>query len=209
HCLPDTWHQMSVFLSAASCLDWAARLTGCAGVGDLLDRVAALESGQDDLVFLPYLSGERTPHNDPDAQGVLLGLSHETGPAELGQAVLEGVAFAFADGQDALLATGAEIGQVSVIGGGARSALWGRIIASVLGRPLTYHAAGDVGPAFGAARLARLAVTGEAPADVCTPPPIDHVVEPDAALARALAPRRERFRRLYPLLKDEFARRTA
>ncbi|MBK3776832.1 xylulokinase, partial [Azospirillum brasilense] len=91
-----------------------------------------------------------------------------------------------------------------VIGGGARSALWGRILASALGRPLDYPAGGEVGPAFGAARLARLAVTDEAPETVCRPLEIRHTVEPAPALAAALAPRRRLFRRLYGDLKAAF-----
>lgn len=207
HCLPNTWHQMSVILSAASCLTWVTHLTGAADEAALLAEIEAADTGDDDdsdVVFLPYLSGERTPHNDAYAKGVFFGLSHQTDRAALGRAVLEGVAFALADGQDALLAAGAKIDTVSVIGGGARSAYWGRILASALNHPLTYHQSGDVGPAFGAARLARLAVTGEDLSKVCTPPAVDHVIEPDAKRRAALQPRRERFGRLYPLLKSEF-----
>ena len=155
---------MSVILSAASCLTWVTRLTGAASESQLLAEVEAAGRGTGSLLFLPYLSGERTPHNDPDAKGVFFGLTHDHTRADLARAVLEGVAYAFADGQDVLGEAGTEIATVSVIGGGARSRLWGRILADVLGRPLTYHAGGDVGPAFGAARLARLAVTGEDPA---------------------------------------------
>ena len=204
HCLPNTWHQMSVILSAASCLSWVAGLTGAPNEIQLLDEIEAANDNSSTVVFLPYLSGERTPHNDPHAKGVFFGLSHVTGRAALGRAVLEGVAFAFADGQDALLAADADIAEVSVIGGGAQSNYWGRILASVLGRELTYHAAGEVGPAFGAARLGRLAVTGENPTNVCMPPPVDHVIEPDGNLRDALGARLDRFRRLYPLLKPEF-----
>ena len=156
-------------------------------------------------LFLPYLSGERTPHNDPDAKGAFFGPTHGTDRAALGRAVLEGVAYAFADGQDALVAAGTAIDSVSVIGGGARSRLWGRILAAVLDRPLTYHAGGEIGPAFGAARLARLAVTGEAPEEVCTPPPVSHVVEPDARLRDAFAAGRERFGGRYRSLRPAFA----
>jgi len=205
HCLPDTWHQMSVILSAASCLSWVVRATGAADEAALLAEVEAAGAGPAKVVFLPYLSGERTPHNDPRAKGVFFGLDHQTDRAGLGRAVLEGVAYAFADGQDALLAGGAEIAAVSVIGGGARSRLWGRILAAVLDRPLTYHAGGEIGPAFGAARLGRLAVTGERPADVCTPPPVSHVVEPDPALRDAYATGRDAYVRLYQDLKDTFA----
>ena len=120
--------------------------------------------------------------------------------------MLDGVAFAFADGYDALIEAGTEIEEISVIGGGARSALWGRILAAALGRPMTYHAGSEVGPALGAARLARLAATGERPDEVCTPPPVDRVVEPDEELAGRLAPRLERWRSLYGVLRPEMRR---
>jgi len=205
HCLPDTWHQMSVILSAASCLTWAVGVLGAEDEAALLATIGAGTSGPAGEIFLPYLSGERTPHNDPDAKGVFFGLTHDSDRASLGRAVLEGVAYAFADGQEALLGAGAAIDTVSVIGGGSRSRLWGEILASVLDRPLTYHAGGEEGPAFGAARLARLATTGEDPATVCTPPPVTHVVEPDRALAEHYAERLPRFRRLYTVLAHEFA----
>jgi xylulokinase len=204
HCLPGRWHQMSVVLSAASCLAWVSALTGARNEAALLEEVAALGPEAATPVFLPYLSGERTPHNDPHASGVFFGLSHAHGRAELGWAVLEGVAFALADGQAALLAAGARIGDVAVIGGGARSELWGRILAAALDRPLTYAAEAEVGPAFGAARLGRLAVTGEPAAEVCTPPPVEHVIEPDPALAARCRERHAVFRRLYPALRETF-----
>jgi xylulokinase len=204
HCLPRTFHQMSVLLSAASCLTWITHATGAASEGALLDEVA--QSGRDPgVLFLPYLSGERTPHDDPDARGVLFGLTHATTRADLGRAVLEGVAFAFVDAQDALLAAGATIGRISVIGGGARSALWGRILASALDRELDYHAGAEHGPSFGAARLARLAVTGEEPGDVCTRPPVACTIAPDPALRERYAARIEPFRRLYRDLRASFA----
>jgi len=205
HCLPDTWHQMSVILSAASCLEWVTRMTGFESEAAGLTSVEKETKGPCKEIFLPYLSGERTPHNDPNAKGVFFGLTHETGRHHLVRAVLEGVAYAFADGQDALVAAGADIDTVSVIGGGARSRFWGEILASVLNRPLTYHAGGELGPAFGAARLARLADTGEDPRDVCMPPPVSDTVEPDPALSDAYAGRREMFDTLYPLLKKTFA----
>ena len=133
HCFPGLWHQMSVILSAASCLTWVTRLTGAASESQLLAEVEAAGRGTGSLLFLPYLSGERTPHNDPDAKGVFFGLTHDHTRADLARAVLEGVAYAFADGQDVLGEAGTEIATVSVIGGGARSRLWGRILADVLG----------------------------------------------------------------------------
>ena len=196
---------MSVILSAASCLNWVAKVTGAESEAALLAEVETAGDAPGSIFFLPYLSGERTPHNDPNAKGVFFGLTHDTDRAALGRAVLEGVAYAFADGQDALLAAGTEIDSVSVIGGGARSLLWGRILAAVLNRPLTYHTASEMGPAFGAARLARLAVTGEDPAAVCVPPPVSHVVDPDPGLRDAFAALRNRFVGLYRDLKPAFA----
>lgn len=204
HCLPGTWHQMSVMLSAASCLTWAAKLTGSENEAALLAKVEASPERNERLLFLPYLSGERTPHNDPYATGVLVGLDHETDAAALGRAVLEGVAFALADGQDALLAAGGAIDSVSVIGGGSRSVLWGTILASALERPLVYRKGGEVGPALGAARLARIGVSGEAPADVCRELPEDFVALPDEALCDQYQSSRARFAELYPALCATF-----
>lgn len=202
HALPGMWHQMSVHLSAASCIDWAARLTGVPGPAALFALAEQAGPACGPEVFLPYLSGERTPHNDPHVRGAFLGLDNETDAGRLAAAVLEGVAFTHADGLDALREAGTAITSLSVIGGGARSSYWGRIIAAALGVPLVYFEGGEVGPALGAARLAQIAVTGDDPADVCVRPPVSHIVEPEAALADILAPRRARFRAAYPLIRQ-------
>ena len=205
HCIPNTWHQMSVILSAASCLAWVTKLTKADNEGALLEEVAALDFSKPcEVTFLPYLSGERTPHNDPNAKGVFFGLGHNTDRAVLARAVLEGVAYAFADGQKVLDDAGTEIKEVSVIGGGSKSPLWGKIMASVLGRPLVYRKGADVGPAFGAARLGRLAVTGENPADVCTAGEVVNTVEPDASLSAIYVEGLAKYRALYASLKDHF-----
>jgi xylulokinase len=209
HCLPGAWHQMSVILSAASCLSFLTRLVGADDEAELLAEAETIAPRSEPLLFLPYLSGERTPHNDPNAKGVFFGLTHETRRADLTRAVLEGVAFAFADGQRALSDAHAPIDEVSVIGGGARSALWGRILASALERPLVYRSGGEVGPAFGAARLARLAVTGEAPSTVCTSPAVERVITPDATLSEQYRHKLERYRRLYRELRSSFESTTA
>jgi xylulokinase len=107
------------------------------------------------------------------------------------------VAFAFADGMDVLRAAGTAPARLSVIGGGARSHHWGRIIASVLETPLVYLEGGETGPALGAARLAQLAVDGGAPADICVAPPIARVVEPEPAITDRLAGKRAQFRAAY------------
>lgn len=204
HALPGQWHQMSVILSAASCVDWAARLCGVADAASLFALVEARAAPTTTEMFLPYLSGERTPHNDPNAKGVMFGLTHETDTAALGQAVLEGVALAFRDGLDALLDSGAPLDTITVIGGGARSAYWGKILASALDRPLIYRDGGEVGPAFGAARLARLGLGMDAIEDVCAPPPVTEIIEPDERLSDRFAARRPAFRHLYATLKSSF-----
>ena len=204
HALPEHWHQMSVILSAASCVDWAARLCGLTNAGALFYVAAARNRPAQNEIFLPYLSGERTPHNDPYAQGVVFGLNHESDAASIAQAVLECVAFAFRDGMDELLASGAKLDSIAVIGGGSRSRYWGKIISSVLDRTLTYRDEGAVGPAFGAARLARMAVERTSIADICTPPPILHIAEPDDRMAELYAQKMRRYRGLYQSLKESF-----
>jgi xylulokinase len=204
HALPGSWHQMSVILSAASCVDWAVKLTGMKDAATMFTAIEARNASSGGEIFLPYLSGERTPHNDPNAKGVLFGLGHESDAAAIGQAVLEGVAFAFRDGIDALTDTGAHIDTVTVIGGGARSHYWGRILASALGRPLVYRDGGEVGPAYGAARLAQIAHSSASAKDICTTPAIMHVAEPDTLLADLYAERLPKFRSLYQNLKSSF-----
>ncbi len=204
HALPDRWHQMSVILSAASCVDWASKLCGMATAGDMFAAIDARNTPSSTEIFLPYLSGERTPHNDPTAKGVLFGLTHESDAPSIGQAVLEGVAFAFRDGMDALTDSGAHVDTITVIGGGAKSHYWGRILSSILGRTLIYRDGGEVGPAYGAARLAQLADTGAAVEAVCTAPAISHVAEPDDALVDHYSARHEKFRALYKTLKSSF-----
>jgi xylulokinase len=191
---------MGVILSAASCLDWAVRLTGSTSIET---AVAAAQASREDRVpiFLPYLSGERTPHNDPHATGVLVGLSHDTDAGALIRAVLEGVAFALADAAAAIRAAGTRIDRLAVIGGGSRSRLWGAIIAAALDARLEYRAGADVGPALGAARLARMALTRET-ADVAAPAgELHHAIDPDPALGERLAPRLAAFRALYPAVR--------
>jgi xylulokinase len=213
HALPKTWHQMAVILSAAACVSWITHLTKAENEAALMVELekAAKKAGRFDRapIFLPYLSGERTPHNDPNARGVFFGLSHDTERADLAYAVLEGVAFALADGQSALQDAGTQLGEVSVIGGGSRGAFWGQILADVLQRPLTYREAADVGPALGAARLARLAVTKDTAASVCTAPPVQRVVEPRAAAGDTVKRRHEQFKDLYKQLKPSFERFSA
>ncbi|AKH43228.1 xylulokinase [Altererythrobacter atlanticus] len=198
HCLPGMWHQMSVHLSAASCVDWVARLTGASGAAELFARAEEVGPGSGNELFLPYLSGERTPHNDARVRGAFLGLDHDTDPGRLAQVVLEGVAFALADGLDALRDAGTRVAELSVIGGGARSRYWGSILSAAFEVPLVYLKGGEVGPALGAARLAQLGVDGGNPAHVCARPPVSHRIQPDPSLIERLAHRKSAFREAYP-----------
>ena len=200
HCLPDTWHQMAVHLSAASCIDWGARQLGLAGPAEFFALAETAMPGAAPELFLPYLSGERTPHNDPHIRAAFLACDGDTNPARLASAVLEGVAFAHADGIAALRAGGSVIDRLSVIGGGARSLYWGSILASALDVELDYLEGGEVGPALGAARLARIALTGEDPGHVCVRPPVRATVRPDPQLAERLAPKYAQFRAAYRAL---------
>lgn len=205
HCIENTWHQMSVILSAASCLTWVTQLTGFKDEKSLLNEVEKLDfSSPSSVIFLPYLSGERTPHNNPNAQGVFFGLGHNTNAAELGRAVLEGIAFAFADGQQALMAAGTQIDTVSVIGGGSRSKLWGTILASALNKPLTYRKGAEVGPAFGAARLAKLGVNALDASAVCVASEIDEVIKPNQNMSAYYLEQHKKYQQLYQSLATHF-----
>jgi xylulokinase len=205
HAVPGRWCQMAALLNGASVLAAVAHLLGDADISTLLAEVEARFAGPSRLLVLPYLSGERTPHDDPYAKGVVFGLTGDTSRADLVQAALEGVAFSLADGRDALSVAGTHVASAGIIGGGARSLLWTRLIASVLRIPLRVYAGGARGPAFGAARLARLALGMDNPLDVLVEPPVTQVVEPDAALSDAYEPRLAAFRRLYTALRPEFA----
>ena len=209
HAVPGRWHQMAVILSAASCVHWATGVTRSTDEAALLAPIETLDPAtiRRAPIFLPYLSGERTPHNDPNARGVWFGLDHDCGPAALGYAVIEGVTFALLDGYMALKDAGTSIRGAALVGGGSRSHAWARVLASALGVPLTRHSGGEVGAALGAARLAMLAAQpGAALESVCTPPPVRDVVAPEPELAAALLPRYERYRALYTALRPEFER---
>lgn len=201
HALPERWHLMSVMLSAASCLDWAAKLTGQPDVPALIAAGQQADESADPVWFLPYLSGERTPHNNPQAKGVFFGLTHQHGPAELARAVLEGVGYALADGMDVVHACGVKPQGITLIGGGARSAYWRQMLADISGLQLDYRTGGDVGPALGAARLAQIAVNPEKSlAELLPQLPLEQSHQPDPQRHATYLPRREIFRRLYKQL---------
>lgn len=202
HALPDRWHLMSVMLSAAVCLDFCASLTGYANVADLLADAERRGLRRDGPLFLPYLNGERTPHNDPYAAGAFSGLRADSERTDLSHAVLEGVGLGLLDGIDAVDAAGLLASEITVIGGGSRSSYWVQMLADIVGRPLTRREGGDVGPALGAARLARLAVEPSAMvAEICAPPKLLEACEPNEANHAYYRERQARFRSLYQQLR--------
>lgn len=204
HALPNTWHQMGVMLSAAGALEWWSRVTDQTAEALLAEAESAGNSSETAPLFLPYLSGERTPHNDANARGAFAGLSHTAGRPDMTRAVLEGVALGFKDCLEALRQSGTTVDKALVTGGGARSRIFVGLIASVLGIPLLLPKRGEYGAAFGAARLGRMAATGETASSVGKPP-VAETVEPDLRLAPRVAERYARYRALYPALREKHA----
>ncbi|MBA1344803.1 xylulokinase [Rhizobium sp. WYCCWR 11146] len=201
HALPNTWHQMGVILSATDALNWHSGVTG-KSAADLTGELGETLKAPTGVTFLPYLSGERTPHNDAVIRGAFIGLEHESSRVVLTQAVLEGVAFAIRDNLEALRSAGTGISRVTAIGGGSRSRYWLASIATALGVPVDLPADGDFGAAFGAARLGLIAATGADPIAVCTPPVTAGTIEPVSALSGAYEDAYKRYRALYPAIKS-------
>ena len=201
HALPDTWHQMGVILSATDALNWHSGVTG-KSAAELTAELGDLLKAPSGVTFLPYLSGERTPHNDAVIRGVFAGLGHQSSRVVLTQAVLEGVSFALRDSLEALRAAGTKLTRVTAIGGGSRSRYWLKSIATALGIPVDIPADGDFGAAFGAARLGLVAATKADPLSVFTAPVTAETVQPDASLGGAYEDAYQRYRRLYPAIKS-------
>ncbi|MAS06097.1 MAG: xylulokinase [Ahrensia sp.] len=200
HALPNTWHQMGVILSATDSLNWYETITGV-DAADLTGAVGETLQGPSGVIFLPYLGGERTPHNDASIRGVFAGIGHESGRDVLTRSVMEGVCFAFRDCLEALKEAGTTLDRATAVGGGSRSVYWLKLMATVLGVPVEVPAEGDFGAAFGAARLGLMAAEGADPASVCAPPAIEAVHEPDRNLEPAYADAYGRYRALYPAIK--------
>ncbi|MBE3024874.1 xylulokinase [Janthinobacterium sp. BJB1] len=204
HALPGRWYAMGAILSGASCLRWA---TGVLGQPDEAALLALVENALplDTVIapsaplFLPYLSGERTPHNDPQVRGAFLQLGHDSTPAQLGYAVLEGVAFALRDAMAAVTSTGALIPHCMLVGGGARSQYWAQLLANVLGREMRTLHNSELSASLGAAKLGFAAI-GDASL-LTQGLPINNVFQPDAAHGAALGIRYGRYRSLFPAVQ--------
>ena len=195
HAVEGLFAQHGCVLSAAAALSWLMDLLKVEFAERFLADIENAGLAADAIpVFTPYLTGERTPHDDPTASATFSNLRMGMGPLQLGRAVLEGVAFALADCQDALGDAGAPIERIVLIGGGARSRFWAQLIANAIDRPLAIPAQAALGPALGAARLARQAVGGALmPGET----PISEVVTPDPAAQESLARRRTIYRAHY------------
>jgi len=200
HALPDSWHQMGVILAASDCLSWLCDITG-ADIDTLMRDLADTDLSATDLLFHPYLSGERTPHNDADARGGFFGLARHHGRGEMTRAVLQGVAFAIADATQVLASAGAAPTRLLATGGGAKNETWLAYIAAITGIPVDLPADGDFGAALGAARLAMMA-TGARISEVCHKPAIRATINPDPALVDGLGAAQARWRQIYHLLKE-------
>jgi len=177
HALPETWHQMGVILAATDALNWLAGITG-RSAAELTAPLEGRAPEPTEVLFLPYLGGERTPHDDAAARGAFVGLGHASDAETLTRAVLQGVAFAFRDSLDALRSAGTVLERATAVGGGSRSGHWLQLIADALDLPLDVSAGGDVGASLGAARLGLIAAERADPVTVCTPPRVERSIEP-------------------------------
>jgi len=199
HALPGVWHQMTVMLSAASALRWITQTTGQADETTLLAAVAQLSAAEraSAPIFLPYLSGERTPHNSTAASGAFIGLRHSHHAAHLAYSVIDGVSLGMRDGLDALAAAGTHIDTLQLVGGGSRSALWAQLLADTLEVRVLTGDASSVGAALGAARLAQLALMGDGPDQIdaiCRAPRTLSIREPHAAAVQTARRRQQLYR---------------
>jgi xylulokinase len=201
HAVPDRWHAMGVMLSAAGSLRWLRDAIGN-GYDELLAEAEQWSPGSSGLLFQPYLAGERTPHADPNARAAFVGLSVRHNRGALVRAVLEGVAYGLRDSFELLRELGVQSESARVSGGGARSALWLRIVASVLGVPLERTVV-EEGAAFGAALLGGVAtgVFTDVNEAVSSCVHVRDRIDPDPAWHEAYEQGYARFRSLYPALQ--------
>jgi xylulokinase len=203
HALPRTWHAMGVMLSAAGALQWLRNVLGTPSYDELLAEAADWKPGTEGLFFQPYLQGERTPHADPDARGGFVGLQFRHDRGALVRAVLEGVAYGLRDSLELLRGVGVEAGVARVSGGGARSELWLKIVASVLGLPLERTEA-EEGAAYGAALLGAVkeGIFADAHEAVGATVRVRDRVVPDPDWQATYDEGYARYRRLYPTLRS-------
>jgi xylulokinase len=204
HALPDTWHQMGVILAATDCLNWLSEISNTP-VATLMNSIEKDSFNPSPMLFHPYLSGERTPHNDALARGGFFGISRGDDSSDMTRAVLEGVAFAMADAVDVLAAADKRPSTLLATGGGAKSRYWLSLIAAVTGCEIIIPEDGDFGAALGAARLGLLASQSHNASDtamILRKPDIIKTISPDPLITDALAGRRHQWQQLYKAMKS-------
>lgn len=202
HALPNLWHHMGVILSAADALDWYAGVTKTSA--DQLTKALGDEiNGPCDVTFLPYLSGERTPHNDANIRGAFVGLDHNCDQETLTHAVLEGVSYALKDNLYALQKAGTSLKSITAVGGGSKSKYWLEMVATILNIPVNLPKDGEFGAAFGAARLAMLAANAGGVEEICTPPEMIETLDPQQNIVPDYEEAFNKFQSLYLKLKDK------
>jgi len=199
HALPDTWHQMGVILAATDSLNWWSNITGLSPAE--LTAELSVNDSSTELIFLPYLGGERTPHNDADIRGSFIGFSHSSDRSTLTRSVLQGVAYAFRDSLEALSKAGTQLQSATVIGGGSESGEWLQLLANSLNIPLNIIQGANLGASFGAARLGLIAAESEEPHKICTNPALLRTIEPANNTAQ-VEDGYQRYRAAYGAIKS-------
>jgi xylulokinase len=201
HAVPNTWHQMCVIVSATASLEWLSTVLQTPAP-QLTKSLGNKVKGPSSALFLPYLSGERTPVGDAQVRGLMMGLGHETDRNAMTHAVLDSIAFAFRDSADALRDGGAKIDRLMAVGGGTKSELWMKIMATVLNLPIDLPVAGDIGGAFGAARMGLVAATGADYRQVFTKPKIAKTITPEKSAVASYTDQYQRYSKIYPAIKE-------
>ncbi|HEY5364609.1 MAG TPA: xylulokinase [Aestuariivirga sp.] len=201
HAVPNTWHQMGVILSATDSIEWLARLLKTPAP-KLTAALGKKLLGPSEVLLMPYFSGERTPVGDSQIRAAFIGLSQESDAKVMTHAVLDGVAFAFRESLDALRGGGATVNRLTAVGGGTHSEIWLKIIATVLNMPLDLPAAGDVGGAFGGARMGLMAATGASFKTVCTKPKIARTIMPEKKAQAAYEAAYHRYTKIYSAVRN-------
>jgi xylulokinase len=206
HALPGRWYAMGAILSGASCLRWITGLLGQASEQQLVDLIsksvpADRPAPASAPIFLPYLSGERTPHNDPRARGGFMNLAHDTSAGLLGYAVLEGVGFALRDAMSSVESTGAAVTCCSLVGGGAKSDYWAQLLSNILGRELRILGGSELSASIGAAKLG-FSAYGHPPEILQAGLSVRRIFSPDPTLHASLSARYEKFRGLFPAVQS-------
>ena len=205
HALPNRWYTMGAMLAGASCLRWVTRLTGMADEQALLEQVQVQLPIEQHVpletpLFLPYLAGERTPHNDPLLRGGFMNLGHDCTPAMLGYAVMEGVGFGLLDALRAVQSTGADVTALALVGGGARSEYWAQLLANILQREIFTLQGSELSACIGAAKLGFVAM-GQGAELLAAGMPVKARYTPDLMQQPVLAARYRKFQSLLPAAK--------